>query len=166
MKTVKKILGWLNKKQGPNGVTFKSKLYAKVIRANGKIEEIGLIAERMVTTAGVNALVDAFQALFTLSDFKYHGSGTGAVAEAITDTALGLEAGTRATGSQIEGASANIYKTVGTITYTGTYAITEHGIFSAATTGTLWDRSVFSAINVVNGDSIQFTYELTCNAGG
>lgn len=30
----------------------------------------------------------------------------------------------------------------------------------------LWDHKVFSAINVVNGDSIQFTYVLTVTSGG
>lgn len=30
----------------------------------------------------------------------------------------------------------------------------------------LWDHKVFSAINVVNGDSIQFTYQLTVSSGG
>jgi hypothetical protein len=30
----------------------------------------------------------------------------------------------------------------------------------------LWDRKVFSAINVANGDSIQFTYSLTITSGG
>lgn len=30
----------------------------------------------------------------------------------------------------------------------------------------LWDHKVFSAINVVNGDSIQFTYTLTVTSGG
>lgn len=30
----------------------------------------------------------------------------------------------------------------------------------------LWDHKVFSAINVVNGDSIQFTYQLTVQSGG
>src|SRR3990167_6112544 len=30
----------------------------------------------------------------------------------------------------------------------------------------LWDRKAFSAINVVNGDSIQFSYSLTCSSGG
>jgi hypothetical protein len=30
----------------------------------------------------------------------------------------------------------------------------------------LWDHKVFSAINVINGDSIQFTYQLTVNSGG
>lgn len=30
----------------------------------------------------------------------------------------------------------------------------------------MWDHKVFSAINVVNGDSIQFTYDLTITSGG
>lgn len=30
----------------------------------------------------------------------------------------------------------------------------------------MWDHKVFSAINVVNGDSIQFTYSLSVNSGG
>jgi len=30
----------------------------------------------------------------------------------------------------------------------------------------MWDHKVFSAINVVNLDSIQFTYSLTCTSGG
>jgi hypothetical protein len=30
----------------------------------------------------------------------------------------------------------------------------------------MWDHKVFSAINVVNGDSIQFTYTLTISSGG
>lgn len=30
----------------------------------------------------------------------------------------------------------------------------------------MWDHKVFSAINVVNGDSIQFTYSLTISSGG
>lgn len=30
----------------------------------------------------------------------------------------------------------------------------------------MWDHKVFSAINVVNGDSIQFTYQLTITSGG
>jgi hypothetical protein len=30
----------------------------------------------------------------------------------------------------------------------------------------MWDHKVFAAINVNNGDSIQFTYQLTPNQGG
>jgi len=54
---------------------------------------------------------------------------------------------------------------VGTIAYTTTKAITEHGIFNDPTAGTLMDRTVFSAINVVSGDSVQYTYTLTLTAG-
>ena len=142
------------------------RLYAVKIKADGTREELGLISTKVVTTAGVNYLVDGLQANTTdVSLFKYHGSGTTNTAEAVGDTTLGTEVESRATGSQTEGASANIYRTVGTVTYTATRAIVEHGIFSATSGGTLLDRSVFSAINVVNTDSIQFTYDLTLPAG-
>jgi hypothetical protein len=55
---------------------------------------------------------------------------------------------------------------VGTISYSGTLAIVEHGLFDqAAQGGTLWDRTVFATINVVSGDAIQFTYDCTLTAG-
>lgn len=137
-------------------------LSARVLRGNGQVEDLGLIACRKVTTAFRDALVDSLQGSFAnWGNFKYHGCGTGTGAEANTDTTLGTEVGSRATGTQVEGASANIYKSVGTCTPGNTYAITEHGLFSASTTGTLMDRSVFSAINVTASDSIQFTYEIT-----
>lgn len=141
------------------------RLYVEVHRANGKRERLGLVSTRVVTTAGVNFLVDSLQGSVEPENFKYHGMGTGNTAEAVGDTTLVTEVETRATGSQTEGSSANIYKTVGTITATDTRAIVEHGIFSASSSGTLLDRSVFSAINLASGDSIQFTYELTLPAG-
>ena len=143
-----------------------SGLKVKHIR-NGKI--IGeRITNKVITTAFVNYLVDSLQS--TQSDwinFKYHDSGTGTVGELSSNTTLGTPTGiARVVGTQIEGASPNIYKSVGTITYNATFAITEHGLFNASTAGTLMDRSVFSAINVVSGDKIEFTYEFTATAGG
>jgi hypothetical protein len=46
-------------------------------------------------------------------------------------------------------------------------AVTEHGIFSTATSGTgvMLDRSVFAAINLANTESIQSTYQLTIPSG-
>jgi hypothetical protein len=38
-----------------------------------------------------------------------------------------------------------------------TLAITEEGLLDAATSGNLLQHAVFSAINVVSGDSIAFT---------
>lgn len=151
-----------------------SVLRARVKTASGEWIDYGILSTRVVTTAGVGFIVDAFQNLVELENMKYHGVGTGTTAEAAADTALVTESttalnpdSTRGTGSTTEGASGNIYRTVGTVTFDASAAITEHGIFSQAATGggTLLDRSVFAAINVVSGDSIQFTYDLTLTAG-
>lgn len=193
---------------------------------------------------------------------NWHASGTGATAAAATDfkiqtisTAGGQTpvAGTQSMATTTTGAVPKL-QTVATISYTGTEAVTEWGLFTSntlsSTTGTpftaatattftatatpftassttvqglqqqmvipgtttvygliqsnttsvgtlnnngttgwftqaagaagstpggteaytlrpiMWDHKVFSAINVVNGDSIQFTYTLTINSGG
>lgn len=139
-------------------------------RAYGQVTDYGLLSKRVVTTAGVAFIVDAFQNLVELEIMKFHASGSGVGAEAVGDTALGTEESgitDRATGSQIEGATGNIYKTVGTQSYTGAAAITEHGLFSLTTegAGVLLDRSVFTALNVVNGSAIEWSYELSLTSG-
>lgn len=153
---------------------FYGTLYLDHFRADGDVLELGLASMRVVTTAGVNYIVDAFQNSTELENLKYHGIGTGTNAEAVGDTALQTESttalnpdSTRATGSTTEGASANIYRTVGTLTADATIACTEHGVFSAASTGTgtLLDRSVFSVVTLASADSIQATYDLTFAAG-
>ena len=146
--------------------TMTAELKARVIRADGTMIDYGTLGYRVVTTAFVNFVVDQLQTETSVfGDFKYHDSGVGTTAEAVGDTDIETEDGeSRATGTQTEGA-ANIYQSVGTIAYTTTKAITEHGLFNAGAGVTLMDRTVFAAINVVNGDSIQFTYSLTVSAG-
>lgn len=157
------------------GVFGVARLHATVLRADGRIEPLGLLSTKLITDTGVGFLVDDWDASVTdLTNMNFHGCGTGVAAEAQTDSALGTESttalnpdNTRATGTRSQPA-ANQYRSVGTATFDATAAITEHGILSQAATGggVLWDRSVFSAINVVNGDSIQFTYTCTVSAGG
>ena len=135
----------------------------------GELINLGLLGKRVVTDAGVAHLVDDWDdGSGNISNFNFHDSGTSATAENQTDTNLIAEAGptTRATGTKSQ-PSANILRSVGTIAYTGTLAIVEHGLFSTAarTTDLLWDRTVFSAVNVENGDSIEFTYSCTMTAG-
>ena len=159
----------LVKQEQDNRLKVEGTLSARLFKLDGKIIDLGILGKKVVTTAGVNYMVDGFQNSTTspISDFKYHDSGTGTTAEAVGDTALVTPcAEARDTGSLTEGATANIFKTVATHTYAGTFAITEHGLFSAATVGTLWDRTVFGAVNVVSGEKIEFTYQLTCTAGG
>jgi hypothetical protein len=131
---------------------------------------------RVITDAGVAAMADTFTNTVEAEVFNFHGMGTGGTAEAASQTALVTELtteynpnSTRATGTQTS--PSNVYQTVGTNTIdSGTPAITEHGIFSQAATGggTMLDRSLFSAINLVgaNADGIQFTYQLTFTSGG
>ncbi len=141
-------------------------------RQTGRIVDYGIVGYRVVTTAGVNAIVDAFQNTVEVDDFKYHGFGTGGSAEAVGNTALTTELtteyatnNTRPTGSATEGATANIYRTVGTLSPDANCAITEHGIFSATSAGTLLDRTLFSVVNLTSVDSLQASYELTFTAG-
>jgi hypothetical protein len=149
-------------------------LEARLHKASGEWINYGVLSYRVVTNNGVGFIVDAFQNSVELEIMKYHGVGTGNTAEAAADSALVTESttalnpdSTRGTGTTTESA-ANAYQTVGTVTFDGSAAIVEHGIFSQAATGggVLLDRSVFSAINVASGDSIQFTYTLTFTAGG
>jgi hypothetical protein len=151
-------------------------LWLRVLYGSGEQVDLGLVSLRVITTTGVGYIVDAFANSVELENMKFHGLGTGTGAEAAGDTALGTELSTeytgnvRATGSTTEGASANIYRTVGTNTLdSGTPAVTEHGVLSQAAPGggVLLDRSVFAAINLVgaNGDGIQSTYDATFTAG-
>lgn len=173
-------LGWLqvqlallvNRLLGIGVLT--SKLSAVLIGRDGKRHDLGVLSYRVVTNNGVGFIVDAWQNIVELENMKYHGVGTGTTAEAATDSALVTESttvlnpdSTRATGTTTESAQ-NAFQSVGTVTFDGAAAITEHGLFSQAATGggVLFDRSVFSAVNVVSGDSIQFTYTVTFTAGG
>ena len=154
---------------------------SKIDGLTGEVTVYGIASLNVVTNAGRDEIVDEFDAAtaagFDLTSLNFHGIGTGVVAEAAADTALGTELtteynpnSTRATGTQSQPTS-DVYRTVGTNTLdSGTPAVTEHGIFSQAATGggTLLDRSVFSAVNLngANGDGLQSTYDLTIASGG
>lgn len=138
------------------------------------IEDHGVVSRKVITTAGVAFLVDAWQNLVELEIMKYHGLGTGTTAEASSQSALTTELttqynpdNTRATGTTAENAS-NIFETVGTNTLDAAATVEEHGIFSQAATGggTLWDRSLTGTQTLGNGDGLQTTYRMTATAGG
>ena len=166
------LRGWLAYHLAPVAArlgfaTMVGKLTAVLVKADGRTINYGVLGYRVVTNAFVAFVVDQLQTETSVfGDFKYHDSGVGTTAENATDTAMETtDEESRSEGTQTEGASANIYRSVGTISYTTTKAITEHGLFNTSDTATLMDRTVFSAVNVVSGDSIQFTYELTLTAG-
>lgn len=246
-------------------MSFWGRLFGNV-RRNSTILDLGT---GLVTNIGVLAMANDFNlaspsgaAINVLKLANWHASGTGTTAAAVTDYKLqtvSTQGGqTPVAGAQSIDSTSTLaapkYKSVATIAYTGTEAVTEWGLFTASTltsttgtpftattatsftaTGTpftassstvqglqqqvvepgtttvlgliasnttsvgtlvnngttgwftrasgvagstpgstetytlrpvMWDHKVFSAINVVNGDSIQFTYVLTVNSGG
>jgi hypothetical protein len=133
----------------------------------GDRNNYGVVGRRVVTTAFINYLRDCINPNVGSDPtiFKYHDMGTGIGAEAIGNTGLGTPwGGARVSGTQ-SASVAKTYITVATITVNNTFAITEHGVFSAATSGTLMDRTVFAAKTLQSGDGIEFTYSLTIHDG-
>ena len=163
-------IAWLGRRLGL-AVSY-GELRGHVLHADGSVTDYGLLGRRVITNAGVAYLAaDMAGGGSDIADMKHHGFGTGNTAEAAGDTALVTELtteyavnSTRPTGSQ--SASTNTYITVGTLSPDANVTITEHGIFSATSSGTLWDRTVFSGIALVgSADSLQATHTTSFPAG-
>jgi len=143
-------------------------------RGSGRSEYLGVVSRKVITDAGVAAVVNAFRNTFELELFNYHALGTGSTAEAAAQTTLVTELTTqystdnvRPTGAQTA-PTANQYQSVATITVDAAVNITEHALMSQAAVpgGTMWDRSVFAALALNSGDSIIATYIATVTSGG
>lgn len=155
--------------------TITSQLATRVVRTDGTVLDYGVVAYRVVTTAGVAALVnDWYDGSKEISNFKYHGVGTNNAAESASDTILVAECttvlnpdSTRATGTQTKPSATQLMSTA-TLVFDGGAALVEHGLLDTPTAGTgvLWDRSVFLTQNVAPGESWQAQYTCTINAGG
>jgi len=143
-------------------------LAIKKIDIDGDIEDFGIVSRQKITDVFVANLVTHLQTTGGEAIFKWHGSGVTTGAESTGDTQLG--AGSTAYGRD-EGTSsgtANVYTSIATHTYDAAAVVREHGIFNSSGlgAGVLMDRSLFAAVSCSSGDSIQFTYSLTCNSGG
>ncbi len=111
-----------------------------------------------VVNAGKNAIANGS----ALSAFTHGAIGTGTVATQATDTKLGTEAGTRVEATQTNNTNTRQWVTNFAANNPGTAAaITEFGLFTAATNGTMLLRSVFDAINKATADSLEITTVVT-----
>lgn len=121
----------------------------------------------LVTNAGMAGVASRINGDGAEAVFTYIAIGTGAVAASATDTTLGTEittgGGARAaatasrTTTDVTDDTATL---VLTYNFTATFAVTESGVLNAGAAGVLLCRQVFSAINVVNGDSLQVTWDI------
>lgn len=121
----------------------------------------------LVTNAGKAGTASRLNGSGGEAAFTYIATGTGATAAALGDTTLQTELAV--SGLSRANASASRVTTdvtndtarlQNTFTVTGTAAVTESGVLNAASVGTLLARQTFSAINVVNGDSLQITWDI------
>lgn len=105
--------------------------------------------------------------------FDYIAVGTGTTAATATQTALITE--TAASGLTRAAATGTLVTTtvandtanfVKSFDVTGSVAVTESGVFNAASNGTMLCRQTFSAINVANGDTLQITWKVSVADGG
>lgn len=150
-------------------------LFLSRVRANGKVDDLGLAGCRVITNAGAGFFVDAMQGLVDVGQMRFHGVGTGTAAEAASNTALTTELTTqyassnsRPQGTATEASgSANVFESSATITVSAAVSLTEHGIFNRAAVGggVLLDRSVFPSVSLAASESLQATYQLTFTAG-
>ncbi len=146
---------------------IKTLLVARHIR-NGKEINKRIVKNKVITDVFVQDIVDnLISSTGTFGDYKYHDTGIGTGGETPTDTGLETPCGeARDVGTQTEGTSPNIYKSVATHIYADAFAIIEHGLFASATGGPLMDRTRFAAINVIATDEIEFTFIVTFQSGG
>ncbi len=97
----------------------------------------------------------------TSPEFAAWGTGGGTAAK--SDTTLFTEAAeARVSGTETtEGTGASaVYQNVATITSASGQTITNAGLFSASTSGTLVIKGDFTGIVLANGDKIEFTFTL------
>lgn len=119
----------------------------------------------LVTDAGKAGVASRINGSGSEAAFTYIAVGTGATAADAADTTLQTEitdsglARVAATASRVTVDVTNDgARLVTTFSVSGTKAVTESGVLNAASSGVLLARQVFSAINVVNGDSLQITW--------
>lgn len=113
------------------------------------------------TNAGKAAAAAAVIAAATM---KYLGWGTGSGQTASSNALATAAAEARVTGTMSNVTTSvtnDTVQIVGTITASGSRAITEVGVFDASTSGNMDIYGDFSVINLSSGDSIAFTVKLT-----
>jgi hypothetical protein len=109
------------------------------------------------TQAGEELVADDIEAARTW----YIGWGTGADTADKTDTTLSTEAAESRVSATMSQPSADVNRFSGTIQSASGQTITNAGVLSATSGGTLLLFSNFSGVALANGDSIAFQFDLT-----
>ncbi len=144
--------------QTKDTIEMKGNLTVTVFDEQGNVKDQRAI-KNLVVSAGktfiASRMVGTSQAIMS-----HMAIGTGTTTPAVAQTTLTTEAGRVTLASSSFSSNAVTY----TATFpagTGTGAITEAGIFNAASAGTLLCRTTFPVVNKAAGDSIAVTWVVT-----
>lgn len=140
------------------GLKLTGKFTGTLLKENGDVEVF--CKDNLVVSAGVDFV---FNTVFGANSghMNYIAVGTGTTAVAVSQTALVTELA-RAVGTFAHTAGTAVCTLSTTFNAgTATGAITEAGIFSASTAGTMFDRVVFPVINKGANDTYIATFQIT-----
>lgn len=141
-------------------------VHVRLIGPDGQIKKEH-INHNLVVTVGKTYLAAWLAAASQAGKFmSYVGLGTSTTPAASGDTALGSELAGGGYARQVGALTSLSNVWTNTVTFSpgvATGAVTEAGLFSAVTSGTLFAHQVFSVYNVAAGDTLQITWSVTFN---
>lgn len=144
--------------QNQDMLKMKGELQIVVRDESGAVKQ-ELTVPNLVVTAGKNYIASRMVGAAT-TVMTHMAIGTSTTTPAVANTTLGTEAGRVALASF----TASNNQVTATATFpagTGTGAITEAGIFNAASAGVMLCRTTFPVVNKAAGDSIAITWVVT-----
>lgn len=112
------------------------------------------------TTAGEGLLTDILDGTTAVPANWYIGWGSGAGTAAKGDTVLSTEEAEARVAATASQPTASTNKLLAQLTAAGTKTITNAGVFSASTVGTLFIHSDFSGIALNAADKIEFDFQV------
>ena len=143
-----------------DGVKLTGHINFKLFDANGNLKAERDIKNVVVTVGKV--FMASWLAAATQADYfmKFVGLGTGVTAASASDTTLETPLPTRATATV--SSTGSVWQSVSNFgAGVNTGAVTESGIFSASSGGTMLARQVFATINKGASDTLQVTWQIT-----
>lgn len=143
---------------------LKGSVTVKLIGPDGTIKQQHT-DHNLVVTVGKNYLATWLAADPQSASFmKFIGLGTGTSGPFSSDTTLGTEfsgGGYSRSSGTLSNASNVWTNTASFAPGNGTGAVTEAGLFSASTSGTMFARQVFSVYNKAAGDTLTVVWNVT-----
>lgn len=142
-------------------ITATGRLNIQILGPDGQVKDEQNV-DNLVVTTGLNFIASRIKdASAAVMSHMAIGSGTGTAAA--NNTTLGTELSRVAlTSTTVTNNSIAYSTTFGPAVGTG--AVTEAGLFSASTAGTMLCRTVFSVVNKDAGDTMVITWTVTIGA--